>query len=865
MTLNRELWSRARPLFEELVELDSSGRQARLDEISRLDPSLGRTLESLLRADATDEDPLRGYSFAPPRQESTLRPTDACDPLGVIGSIVSHFRVTGYLAAGGMGVVYRAEDLQLARTVALKFPLPHQQIGEEAKQRFLREARAAAVLDHPNLCSLHEIGESAHGVFLAMPLYAGETLKDRMSRDHTLPVSDAIGMIRQITTGLAFAHAAGIVHRDLKPANIMLLPNGSVKILDFGLAKVRDVSQTKSHVTLGTVAYMAPEQIRGEPADARADLWAIGVIMYEMLTGVPPFRGDHELALLHGILHAEPNRPSRLNSNIPRRLEQLLMALLQKDRSHRYGSAEALLSDLDALETGVALAHRIPIWTRAWQRKQVRIVLLAGAVAFGLLMFGALSWRLGEWNRTSAEAAPAVSQTLAVLPFANRQPRSTAEYLVSGFADGIVSRLSIARDLRIAGRFSASALQGQGLAARAVGERLQVAHVLEGGVQVEAQTLQAFVQLTRVSDDVILWSRDFKAPLSEMLALQQQVADSILGVLQLRSGQPARLPTNDTYAYDLYLKARYAWEGRTRDKMEEALAYYRGAVGRDPQFALAYAAMAQGYVNMQNFRHVPRSEGLALADAASAKAIAIDTMLAESYTARGQLLSSRGDYVEAEASFRRAIELEPSDPWARHYYALLLTMLGRFAEAKEETRRTISFDPLSVAGHSNLGIFLANEGKLDEARAQFDRARRLGPTYIVTLYYFGAYESAQGNYQEAAELLEQALEIAPNFTGVRGALAYTYERLGRSADARRMLTEARARATANRSPVDEGSRTDYALALAIAGNFDSAFAMLRTSRWDIPTLIDLRADPLLQSFRSDPRYPELLARSGLKP
>lgn len=858
MSVRKEFWTRARPLFDELVELDSAERRTRLDEIGRDEPELRETLDTLLRVDAIADDPLHAYSFTPSRDRPNALRTLSSDPLGIIGQTVSHFRVTDFVAAGGMGVVYSAEDIQLARTVALKFPAPHQQITEDVKERFLREARAVAGLDHPNLCSVYEIGESGEGVFLAMPLYAGETLKDRLVRVRRLALTDALDIVRKITTGLAFAHARGIVHRDLKPGNIMLVPDGSVKILDFGLAKVRDFSQTKSHATTGTITYMSPEQIRGSDVGSRADLWAVGVMLYEMLTGATPFHGDHELTLLHAILYSEAERPSALNSDVPRPVDQVITGLLQKDQSHRYESAQNLLSDLDALERGEALRHRVPLWTTAWQRKNVRTALAGGSMVFLLVAFGVWSWKLGQSKTASTTAVSSAVQTLAVVPFGNSEPESTA-YLVSGFLDGVVSQLSIAPGLRIAGQSSAAALQRQGFGPRVVGERLGAAHVLVGDVKVAAESLRTSIRMVRVSDNETVWKRDFKAPLVGILGLQRQVADSILSVLQLRPARSARLPTNDTYAYDLYLKARYAWEERTREKLELALGYYRGAVERDPQFALAYAAMAEAYVNMQNFGYIPQSEGLGLADAASGKAITIDTTLAEAFTARGQLLSSRARYSEAERYFRRAIDLDPSAPSARHYYALLLTMLGRFSDARAATDKALFLDPLSVPANSNLAIFAANTENLNDARAKFERAQQLGPNYIVTLYYFGAFEASQGNYQKAAVLLEKALKVAPDFTGVRAALAYTYMQLGWSADARRLLTEARGRVS------DERSRTDYALALAIMGKFDDAFSMMQSCHWDIPTLIDLRTDPLLKRFRTDARYPELLARLDMRP
>jgi hypothetical protein len=390
--LDRELWQRSRLLFDELIELDSGARRPRLEAIGAEDPALREAVERLLLADLGSEAAMSEYLFASP-QTASRTVTSSRDPLGVVGQTVSHFRVLDYLAAGGMGVVYTAEDLQLGRTVALKFPLPNQHLDRAVKERFINEARSAAALDHPNLCTVHEIGESEHGVFLAMPLYPGETLKDHLARQGSLPAAEALDIITQVTTGLASAHTAGIIHRDLKPANIMLLPGGAVKVLDFGLAKIRDISLTKSHATLGTIGYVAPEQIRGGPVDGRTDLWAIGVMLYEMVTGRTPFPGDHEISILHAILHEDPPRPSTLNGSLSSSFDDLIGGLLQKNPGDRYQSAEALLVDTAALQAGAALAHRTPFWSRTARRRRARKAMLpiaaltALAIVVGVNMY----------------------------------------------------------------------------------------------------------------------------------------------------------------------------------------------------------------------------------------------------------------------------------------------------------------------------------------------------------------------------------------------------------------------------------------------------------------------------------------------
>ena len=390
--LDRELWQRSRLLFDELIELDSGARRPRLEAIGAEDPALREAVERLLLADLGSEAAMSEYLFASP-QTASRTVTSSRDPLGVVGQTVSHFRVLDYLAAGGMGVVYTAEDLQLGRTVALKFPLPNQHLDRAVKERFINEARSAAALDHPNLCTVHEIGESEHGVFLAMPLYPGETLKDHLARQGSLPAAEALDIITQVTTGLASAHTAGIIHRDLKPANIMLLPGGAVKVLDFGLAKIRDISLTKSHATLGTIGYVAPEQIRGGPVDGRTDLWAIGVMLYEMVTGRTPFPGEHEISILHAILHKDPPRPSTLNGSLSSSFDDLIGGLLQKNPGDRYQSAEALLVDTAALQAGAALAHRTPFWSRTARRRRARKAMLpiaaltALAIVVGVNMY----------------------------------------------------------------------------------------------------------------------------------------------------------------------------------------------------------------------------------------------------------------------------------------------------------------------------------------------------------------------------------------------------------------------------------------------------------------------------------------------
>jgi len=339
--VNAERWNEIQVSFDELTELDATERVRQLAGLAITDPALHRALAALLDADAEADARLA------PVESALLTGPCQSDPLGFAGRTVAHFHIHEMLGSGGMGVVYRAEDTRLGRAVALKFLLPHHHLDAAAKARFVREAHAAAVLDHPNICTVYEIGTSDDGrLFMALALYNGETLRARLIRDGRVSVRETIEIARQITSGLHAAHAAGIVHRDLKPANIMVLPNGTVRILDFGLAKARDHSLSTTSVRLGTVSYMSPEQIRADALDGRADLWALGVVVYEMLTGRRPFRGDEKSTIAEAILRAQPDPPSTYGRDVPEVLDRLVLRLLEKNLTMRYATADELLRDL---------------------------------------------------------------------------------------------------------------------------------------------------------------------------------------------------------------------------------------------------------------------------------------------------------------------------------------------------------------------------------------------------------------------------------------------------------------------------------------------------------------------------------------
>ncbi len=417
--------------------------------------------------------------------------------------------------------------------------------------------------------------------------------------------------------------------------------------------------------------------------------------------------------------------------------------------------------------------------------------------------------------------------------------------------------------LKVAAQSSAGQLQRQGLSHRDIAKRLGVDHVVDATARIASDTFYLTARLTHAPDSIVVWSGDFKTPLARLVTLERQVADSLLRALESggRVASAASAPTTDPATYLLYLRGRSAWRQRTAKTLDGALAYYQEVVTRDPRFAPAYSGIAEVYVNMSNFGWgtVSIHEALTRADVAANRAIALDSSLAEAYASLGMVQMSHRRYADAEASLQRSIRLNSNWPWAHLYRALLLEMLGRSADSRAETRLALALDPFSTPAISHLGVTFLSEEKLDSASEQLRQALEFAPDFPVTLQYLGTIDASLGSYPEAEKLLGKALAKSSAFPGVSGALAFTYGKTGRDDKFRSTMADARAAVT------DERSRVNYALSLAIVGQLDSAFTMLHSAEWDIPTLIELRADPLLRAFRSDPRYPKLLTDAGLKP
>lgn len=470
----------------------------------------------------------------------------------------------------------------------------------------------------------------------------------------------------------------------------------------------------------------------------------------------------------------------------------------------------------------------------------------------------------GEASAVSRVAARDSQQSVAVLAFANTTGDPKNEPFSDGLTDELIGALGKITGLKVAGRTSAFALKGRGLSVRAIGDTLGVANVLEGSVRRAGDRLKVTVQLVSARDNAVLWSETYDRELKDVFAVQEEITRAIVNTLRVRlSGhEGVRIgyhPTDDMQAYELYLRGRSLWTTRTQEGMEEALGYFQRAIERDPAYAKAYVGLADAYVNLSNYNYISLGEALPRARAAAARAVALDPTLAEAHASQGFVLASLEDFGAAEASFRRAIELQPNYAWAHHYYAMLLVMLGRVDDAREENRRTLELDPLSPPANAHRGVILAATGEYGQAQLQLERTLTLAPTFPLTLSWLGVIYAASGRTAEAIPMLEKARAQAPGFPGVTAGLVYAYRRAGRQSDAASALSELR------RKPEGGRARVNIALSYAVLGETDTAFRLLQGVDWDVPSLIDLRADPLLARLRSDPRYPGLLLAKGLKP
>jgi len=742
----------------------------------------------------------------------------------MIGQTVTHYHITRQLGAGGMGVVYEARDLRLDRTVALKF-LPAELTDDpEAKTRFVHEAKAASALDHPNVCSIHEIDETDDGrLFIAMACYEGETLKARIARG-PLPFAQVIDITRQVLQGLAKAHAQGIVHRDIKPANIFVTTDGLVKILDFGLAKLAGLTRrTRTGMVLGTVAYMSPEQARGGDVDHRTDLWSLGVVVFEMLTGKIPFEGDHEQAIIYSVLNREPVSVSASRPETTHAWQQLIDQVLVKDQRERFPSATAMESALRALSTGDELTSTQPI--REPEPKEASV---------------------------------------AVLPFQDMSHGQDQDYFCEGIAEELINGLARIEGLKVAARTSTFRFKGSGHDIHQIGHSLKVRTVLEGSVRKADERLRITAQLVDVVSGYQLWSAKFDRDLDDIFAIQDEIALAIVDKLKIKllGQEKSRLMkrhTADRVAHNLYLKGLYFWNRRLEGGMKKAMDYFRQAIERDPGYALAYVGMADTYNITGLFGFSPPREAFTRAKAAAQKTLKIDDSIGE---AHASLAFSAAffdwDWPAAEKLFKRAFELNPGYATAHEWYAIHLFGMGRFDESIKEAERARELDPLSMIINTIVGIAYYFARRYEESIAQHRKALEMDPNFLLANTYIILPYVECGMFDDAIDIMRRAESLAADHTYTLGYFGGAYGRAGLEDEALRILAR-----------IDELAQERYISALHRAnllvgmGRIDEALTEMERAYADrCPVNSFSKTIPYFDCLQSNQRFQALLKKIG---
>jgi serine/threonine protein kinase/tetratricopeptide (TPR) repeat protein len=868
--VNAQRWQEIRAGFDAIVDLDPDAREGRLAALADSDPELHRALEMLLKADAeaTGNTGTQVGRFPPGYDHQP-------DPLGIAGRTISHFDVGDVLGAGGMGVVYRAHDKQLGRAVALKFLLPHYSLDASAKARFQREAHAAAALDHPNLCTVYEVGTTERGwLFLAMSLYEGETLRARLKRDGRLPVGECLEIARQIAEGLQAAHAAGVVHRDLKPGNVMLLPDKTVRILDFGLAKARDQSISETGAHFGTVSYMSPEQVRADKVDGRADLWALGVLMYEMLSGRKPFNEDEEVAVALAILHDEPPLPSTYRGEISAALESLVLRLLRKDPDRRYATAELLLRDLARART--LASGRLGVMLTRWRRVRRAVAGSSRSVPGGILLaasgaaFLAVAYLLVHSVGAAPTHAPERSTgssavSIAVVPFENAGGDSTNLPFSDGFADELTTALGKVKGMSVMSRTSAFSLKRKGLDAREIGNQLHVQYVVEGSVTRVGDRRRVGARLIEVATGKEVWSDTFdhNALTDDVFTLEDSVTRSIVHQVLPRISAvtiaSAKRPTENREAHELYLQGRYFFERRDSTGLRKAQDYFRRAIATDSSYALAYTGLADAYALQANFGFSLPGPNFRTAKRYAALALAHDSTLVEVHVTLAFIaLFHDWNWPAASREFDTALRLNERYAPIHLYRAWYFLVADSSDAAIGELRRAVELDPFSGLNNTRLVTILFYTGHYSEALAQARKVFERDPNFVGVRQELARVYVNLGRCPEAlAALQHSADQPLTLLLGVRG---YTYAKCGRRADALAELNRLLGRARAGEYV------SHYALAVIQAGlgDDDQAIAELEKAYIErAPAIFVMKLEPAFARLRSDPRFAAVARKVGL--
>jgi serine/threonine-protein kinase len=797
----------------------------------------------------------------------------------MIGQTISHYIINEILGQGGMGTVYKADDFMLNRTVALKLLPPDLTRDNEAVNRFINEAHAVSALDHANICTIYEIDETETGqLFLCIAYYEGETLMKRIKRE-PVPVKEAIEIAIQLAKGLATAHEAGIIHRDIKPSNIILTNRSEVKIIDFGIAKLAGQTYiTKSGTVMGTLAYMSPEQIQGKAVDHRTDIWSLGVILYEMLTGELPFKDKFGMTTIYSILNEEPMSMDFLNPELPSELQKIVEKAMRKNPDERYFDMNELLEDLKSIDNGyesIDTEQRQIESGKLRQHKRgfikssivslIILIIFAGAFLFESAFQKDSTQKLYKTNGVS----PTVKTTeasIAVLPFVDLSPQGDQEYFCDGITEELINALTKVEGLHVVSRTSAFQFKGVAQDIRKIGEILEVNKILEGSLRKDNNRLRITVKLSNAADGYTDWSETYEREMIDVFAVQDEITLAIVNTLKPQLIDRENVPlvnrhTENIEAYNLYLLGRYYWNKRTDDGLKRGIKYFEEAVSIEPNYALAYVGIADSYLAFANYGALPSNLIMPKAKEAAEQAIKIDGTLADAYASLGVVKSVfEWDWKAAEKAFKRAIELNLGSVNAHHFYAHYLTWLGLIDEGILEFKKTRRLDPLSIIINTDVGWAYYLARRYDQAIENYQKALELDQNFFLTHFLLGQTYEQKEMYAEAIQEFQKAVKLSNGLALMAWWLGHAYAVAGMKAEALKIIAE-----------LKERSRREYISAYNLAVIYtglddkDQAFKWLEKAHNErFGWLVFLKVEPMFDNLRSDPRFTILLQKMDLE-
>jgi serine/threonine protein kinase len=801
--------------------------------------------------------PLTAADDAQPAFTKTLETSEEQITRGTL--FAGRYEIIEELGRGGMGTVYRAEDKKAKEEIALKLIKPEIAAQKKTIERFRNELTTARKIRHKNICGMYDLGEDRGTYYITMEYVPGEDLKSFIRRSKRLSIPSAISVAKQISEGLSEAHSQGVVHRDLKPSNIMIDKEGNARIMDFGIAQtLKAQGLTGDGVVIGTPEYMPPEQVEAKDIDRRSDIYSLGIILYEMVTGQLPFVGDTPLSIAMKHKNDTPENPKTLNAQIPDDLSRLILKSLSKDKGKRYQNAEEMRSDLEHIEKGIPTtfeenAERPPLTSKEITVTFTPKKLLLPALALvALIVIAFAIWQLlPERDAVHIESD---KPSIAVLPFEDMSPEKDQAFLCDGFSESLINALTKIKDLRVPARTSSFSFKGQNQSLQEIGKRLNVKSVLEGSVQRSGDDLRITVKLVNVSDESIQWSEQYSKKLDDVFTIQDEITLKVVEELKgkLAVVERAELMKRDTTnaeAYQLYLQGRHFRWIETKANFLIAKDYFEQAIAKDPNYSSAYAGLADMYMLLGLFAMMPRDEAAQMAKNAAKRALELDENSSKAHASLGVILEVFDwDWEGAEREFKRAIALNPNHFDAHYEYGFLLARMKRLDESRAETEKALQIDPLSSRAHSVLGTIYRLKGETEKAEEQFKKRDELNPVPPVT--------------GDALEIAQKLLERDGRMPQRLLMLARAYFQSGQQPEAFKILDEMKQMYEES----EVGNIAHYIIRIYLyLDDKDEALTWLERAyeRRD-PLLITINTSTLLDPIRKHPRFKSILTKMGLE-